>query len=166
MIRRKDSILVSSCLLGQPVRYNGKAKRLRHELLKLWQAEKRLVPICPEVFAGFPTPRPAAEIEPGKTGLDVLLHAACVIDNNARDVTAGFLAGAQVALQIAKDNGCRFALLTDASPSCGSTSIYNGTFSNTRKRGAGVVTACLTENGIRVFPEHKIAELGALLDRV
>ena len=57
-----DRILVSACLLGSHVRYNGSYRLDNHPVLTRWQAEGRVVQICPEVAAGFSTPRPPAEI--------------------------------------------------------------------------------------------------------
>lgn len=47
-------VLVSACLLGQPVRYDGRASG-HPDLLQQWQAEGRVVPLCPEVAGGLPT---------------------------------------------------------------------------------------------------------------
>ncbi len=59
-----EKILISACLIGRPVRYNGSDKASgASDVLKLWQEEGRLVPDCPEVAVGFPTPRPPAEIK-------------------------------------------------------------------------------------------------------
>lgn len=55
-------ILVSACLLGSPVRYNGAAKTLVHPALDAWRREGRVVSVCPELSGGFGVPRPAAEI--------------------------------------------------------------------------------------------------------
>ena len=71
-----ERILISACLLGRPVRYDGRDKLLPHPLLDRWTREGRLVPVCPEVLAGFPTPRPPAEIEPGAQGAKVLRGGA------------------------------------------------------------------------------------------
>ena len=54
-------LLVSACLLGDPVRYDGQAQRLADPSLRVWQQAGMLVPFCPEVAGGLPTPRPAAE---------------------------------------------------------------------------------------------------------
>ena len=158
-----ERILISACLLGRPVRYDGGDKLSSHPLLERWRREGRLVPVCPEVMAGFPTPRPPAEIEPGGEGALVLRGRARVLEDGGRDVTDLFLAGARLALQTAKDEGCRFAILTDGSPSCGSTFIYDGTFEGARTAGRGVVTALLESEGIRVFPDSDIDGLAAVL---
>jgi len=156
-------ILVSACLAGFPVRYNGTAKTARDAWLASWREEGRLVIVCPEVAAGFPTPRPPAEIQLRGTGADVLNHRASIDDNTGADVTALFIAGARHALERAQAEDCRFALLADGSPSCGSTFIYDGEFSGTRHAAAGVTATLLQQHGIRVFAESQIAELAAAI---
>src|SRR5688572_6402988 len=60
--RRMVKVLVSACLLGERVRYNGADARCPSDVLERWAREGRLVPFCPEVAGGLPVPRPAAEI--------------------------------------------------------------------------------------------------------
>ena len=55
-------ILVSACLLGTPCRYDG-ASRPCGELARLEVLGHRLIPVCPEVMGGLPTPRPPAELQ-------------------------------------------------------------------------------------------------------
>lgn len=158
----KPKLLVSACLLGSPVRYDGRAKILRDELLTQWGADGRIIPLCPEMLAGLPTPRPPAEISGGE-GSDFILGAAKVIESDGGDASSVYLAGAQSALAIALSENCHFALLTDGSPSCGSTFIRDGSFSGQRRSGAGVVTALLRQHGIAVFAPHEIAELATAM---
>ena len=84
---------------------------------------------------------------------------ARVLEDTGRDVSDGFIAGAQAALQQALESGCTYALLTDGSPSCGSRFLYDGSFGGQRIEGQGVTAALLSEHGIRVFAEHQIAAL-------
>lgn len=163
-MRQNPKILVSACLLGEPVRYDGGALKLRHELLQSWQAAQMIVPFCSEIAAGFAVPRLPAEIEAGKDGGDVLAGRAAIFDAAGEDLTAPFLEGARRALEIARAQGCAFALLTDGSPSCGTQFIYDGRFAGARKSGMGVVSALLRENGILAFPPQQIAKLAAHLD--
>ena len=151
-------ILVSACLLGQAVRYDGAAKPLRHPILERWQGEGRIVPICPEVTAGFAIPRPPAEIA---AGADVLDGRAIVHEAGGGDVTALFVAGAEAALSSARAENCRFALLIDGSPSCGSGFVYDGSFTGRRHAGVGVTTALLRRNGIAVYAPAEIEALDA-----
>lgn len=168
-----SQILISSCLLGRPVRYNGSAKDCVHgAILARWREEGRLVPVCPEIAAGFQTPRPPAEIRLSEQGASeicgggaVLAGRASIFDREGRDVTALFLKAAQQAVEIAVQSGCRHAVLTDGSPSCGSAFIYDGTFSGVRRAGAGATTAALRRAGVRVWSEAEIPALDADLRR-
>jgi uncharacterized protein YbbK (DUF523 family) len=155
-------VLVSACLLGERVRYNGNDARCPSDILDRWARQGRLVPFCPEVAGGLPVPRPAAEIGPGD-GRAVLRGAAQVRDQAGRDLTASFLAGARGALQAARDAGALLAVLKEGSPSCGTATIYDGTFTGTRRRGPGVTAALLEENGLRVFSERELPAAEAWL---
>ncbi|MEM7683774.1 MAG: DUF523 domain-containing protein [Pseudomonadota bacterium] len=169
-----DRILVSACLLGRPVRYNGTNKAsCEEDVLRRWQREGRIVPVCPEVAVGFPTPRPPAEIcadeGSGATagapqGGDVLTGSARVVEDTGADVSDLYLRAARSTVQLAERHRCRYAVLTDGSPSCGSTFIYDGTFTGRTRSGAGTTTAALREAGIAVWPETAIGELDALLN--
>lgn len=153
-----DRILISACLLGRPVRYDGKGKRLDDLRLDRWEAEGRLVPMCPELAGGLHVPRSAAEIT-GGSGADVLAGRARVVTTTGEDVTEAFLMGAKAALDLARQNGCAHALLIDRSPSCGSLQIYDGSFSGRRLAGSGVTAALLAAHGIRVFADHEMDRL-------
>lgn len=157
-----SKILISACLLGHAVRYDGKGKPLPHPAIERWKQEGRLVTICPEMAGGMAVPRPPAEIENGASGLDVLEGRARVIEITGGDVTSHFIDGAQKALAFAKDHGCAYALLIDGSPSCGSLAIYDGSFSGRKQAGNGVAAALLAQAGIVVFSPANIDELDRL----
>ena len=110
-------------------------------------------------------PRPPAEIA-GDGGLAVLRGNARVIDESGRDVTTHFVDGAHKALQAARDQGVRLAVLKDGSPSCGSALIHDGSFMGTMRPGMGVTTALLEDHGITVFSEHQIEDADAYLTRL
>ena len=152
-----EQILISACLLGQPVRYDGKSCPFECSLLNLWQAKGLLVPVCPEMDGGLPVPRPPAEITPGG-GPGVWAGTARVMTRQA-DVTDFFIKGAQAALDKAVACGIKTALLKQKSPSCGSCRIYDGSFSGSLVDGMGVTTALLRQNGIMVFGEDQIDQL-------
>ncbi|KHL74548.1 hypothetical protein PpSQ1_09885 [Pseudomonas putida] len=149
-------VLVSACLLGQAVRYDGRASG-HPDLLQRWQAEGCVVPLCPEVAGGLPTPRPPAEI-PGGQGDEVLDGAAQVLTVNGEDVSAAFLAGAQRALTLVRRHGIRVAVLKAGSPSCGNRLTYDGTFAGVKIPGQGVTTALLRREGVLVFSELELEE--------
>lgn len=154
-------ILISACLLGRPVRYDGKGKPLAHPAIDRWKAEGRLVAFCPEQAGGLPTPRPPAEIEGGASGEDVIEGRARVIEKTGRDVSNAFVEGGEKAVEFARANGCAYALLIDGSPSCGSGFIYEGSFSGVRHPGLGVTAALLRRAGIAVFSDREIEALVA-----
>ncbi|WP_313060653.1 DUF523 domain-containing protein [Agrobacterium cavarae] len=157
-----SNILISACLLGHAVRYDGKGKPLHHPAIERWQLEGRLVTICPEMAGGMPVPRPPSEIENGASGLDVLEGRARVLEITGADVTDEFIAGANKALAFAKQHGCAYALLIDGSPSCGSIAIYDGTFSGVKHPGHGVTAALLSRAGIKVFSHTDIDRLDSI----
>ena len=158
-----EKILISACLVGQAVRYDGRAKRCASELIEEWQRQGRLVPICPEVVGGLSVPRPAAELV-GGDGADVLDDQARLVTAGGRDVTEAFIAGAHHALELARHHQVRLALLKARSPSCGSGQIYDGSFSGTLQPGQGVTAALLQREGVAVFSEEEIAELARYLE--
>ena len=51
------------------------------------------------------------------------------------------------------------ALLKERSPSCGSGTVYDGTFTGTLTAGDGVTAALLRAHGIPVYGESRIEEL-------
>ena len=157
-------ILISSCLLGERVRYDGAAAATASSMLDRWRDEGRLVPFCPEVAGGLPVPRPPAEVD-GRDGRAVLDGQARVLTESGADVSAQFLAGARRALEAAREAGARLAILKDGSPSCGSSYIYDGGFQGVRRAGAGVTSALLERNGIRVFNEREIDQAAAWVSR-
>lgn len=143
---KKETVLISACLLGVNCRYNGSGGMLeeREELMNCAQ----LVPVCPEILGGLPTPRPPAERISDR-----------VMTCEGDDVTAQYARGAEEALKLARQFGARYALMKERSPSCGSGEIYNGTFAHVRVPGDGVASAMLKAAGIEVYGEGQIAEL-------
>lgn len=150
-------ILVSACLLGNPVRYDGRSKTLDKNELDALLAQDRVIGFCPEVGGGLPVPRAAAEIQ-GGDGHAVIAESARVVTQAEEDVTDYFLAGAQQALALCRQHDIDVAILTESSPSCGSGQVYDGSFKRNAISGSGVTTALLRQHGITVFNQF---ELGA-----
>jgi uncharacterized protein YbbK (DUF523 family) len=157
-----ERILVSACLLGRPVRYDGTGRRSDDALFQQWRREGRLVPVCPEVTGGLPVPRPPAEISGGLGG-DVLDGRAKVLTRDGTDVTRHFLDGARHALDQARACDAKIAILKESSPSCGSLRVHDGTFTGAKVPGEGVTTALLERHGIAVFAENAIEAAAARL---
>jgi len=150
-----DKILISRCFLGENVRYNSEIIPLKHKLLTLWQQQNRFVAICPEVFGGLSVPREPAEQQSNERIVTIL----------GEDVSEQFHLGAKQALTLCQQHNIRFALLKESSPSCGSTFIYDGSFSNKKIAGQGVTSKILRQEGITVFSENNLEELVTLLDK-
>ncbi|MFG2692895.1 DUF523 domain-containing protein [Kitasatospora sp. NPDC051984] len=144
-----DAILVSACLRGVPCRFDGRDKA--SEALAEALDGRRAVAFCPEVAGGLETPRRPAELV-GGDGHDVLDGTARVVDDGGRDVTAEFVAGAELALVAAQRAGCTEAVLMPRSPSCGRGKVYDGSFAGALVPGDGVTAALLERNGITVRP--------------
>lgn len=148
-------ILISSCLIGEPVRYDG-----RHQLkenLKALLNQGVAIHACPEILGGLPIPRPPAEIV-GGDGHDVLKGHAKVMTKNNEDVTAFYIEGAKRTLSIILKNDIHTVILKANSPSCGSDEIYNGHFDGVKVNGDGVTSALLKQNGIKVYDEHHVPD--------
>ncbi|OZI77223.1 DUF523 domain-containing protein [Bordetella genomosp. 12] len=156
-------VLVSACLLGQPVRYDGRHAAPDGPILARWAAEGRIVALCPEVAGGLPIPRAAAEIEPGADGLAVWQGVARVRTRDGSDVSPAFLAGARLALALMQGHDIAVAVLKEGSPSCGSAFIYDGRFQGRRIAGSGVTAASLAQAGLRVFSELELEAADAAL---
>ena len=140
-------ILISSCLLGENVKYDGKNNLIKDPILNKLKKIASLIPICPEVMGGLSIPRTPAEQQNQK-----------VIDKNARDVTAEFIKGADISFDLANNNNAIAAILKERSPSCGVHQIYDGTFSKIPINGMGVTTKLLIQNGIKVFNENELRD--------
>ena len=151
-------VVVSACLLGQPVRYDGGARLCASAIIERWLAEGRVVAACPEVAGGLPVPRPAAEISGGAGGALVIAGAARVVDRAGNDLSPAFVGGAQELLALAQASGARVAVLKEGSPSCGSGYTYDGSFNGRRVALPGVAAALLRTAGIEVFSEEQLAQ--------
>ena len=141
-------LLISRCLLGDACRYDGKSKPLPAETLQALRDRYALIPVCPEVLGGLPTPRTPSERQ-----------GARVVMKTGKDVTAEYRRGAEAALRAAKENHVCAAVLKERSPSCGRGEIYDGTFTGTLTEGNGVTAQLLLENGFTVYGESEIEAL-------
>ncbi|WP_172257206.1 DUF523 domain-containing protein [Saccharibacillus deserti] len=144
-------ILVSSCLAGFAVRYNG-TDSLKESVRKLLESGEAMA-VCPELMGGFAIPREPAEIV-GGSGDDVLDGRARVVERSGTDVTELYLRGAQLTLDKAREVGAHTVILKENSPSCGSAAIYNGEFAGVRIAGHGVTSALLRRHGVQVQSER------------
>lgn len=140
------NILVSACLLGCACRYDGGSKPCA--AVRALAARHTLIPVCPEIYGGLPTPRTPCEIVGDR-----------VLSKDGADRTDAYRRGASEALRLAGALGCRAALLKARSPACGSGEVYDGSFSGTLTAGDGVAAAALRAAGIAVFGEDRLPDL-------
>jgi uncharacterized protein YbbK (DUF523 family) len=152
----KGMIVISACLAGLATTYDGR-DNYREGIARLLR-EGKAVLVCPEQLGGLPTPRPPAEIV-GGNGADVLDGKAMVLTRDGVDVTAEFVRGAEQTLKTAQAAGAAFAILKESSPSCGSTMMYDGSFSKRKQPGFGVTAALLRRHGVEVYSENNFQEL-------
>lgn len=143
-------VLVSSCLLGIPCRYDGKSAPL--EGLAELAGRVELVPVCPEQLGGLATPRPPAERVGDK-----------VLTKEGGDVTEQYRRGATIAAALAELTECDCALLKAKSPSCGEGLIYDGTFTGNKVPGDGVTVEAVKALGLPIFDENHWAEFLAFI---
>ncbi len=142
------NILISACLLGTSCRYDGRSVPLPDSILTKLKNEHHLIPVCPEIFGGLPTPRLPSECS--ERG---------VLRCDGADMTDAYLRGANETLRLARLFDCRYAILKERSPSCGKGQIYNGTFTGTLTAGNGITASLLMENGITVLGESELSSL-------
>ena len=141
-------ILVSACLLGENCKYNGGSNYSKKVCDFVKGCE--VIPVCPEVLGGLPTPRIPSEIAGG-----------VVRNREGMSVDQEFRAGAEKALEIALRNQAELAILQSRSPSCGVKEIYDGTFSGKKIPGQGVFAGMLLRAGIRVLDAEDVPDAGA-----
>ena len=145
-------IMVSACLLGDNCKYNGGNNR-NEELLRLLSGHT-VIPVCPEVLGGLPTPRVPAEFLNG-----------CVTNREGVSVDGAFRKGAEKALEIAGREQPDLIVLQSRSPSCGAKQIYDGTFSGTLIPGQGIFAEMAHRAGFRVKDVEDILAEGAIRTR-
>ena len=154
-------ILVSSCLLGEDVKYDGTNSSIAlnpkfsfssKELFMDILCDNEIYSFCPEVAGGLGVPRIPAEI--------VKKDKPFIVQNqNGEDVTINFLLGAKKALDLCKEENIKVALMKANSPSCGNIKTYDGTFTKNLIEASGLTAKLLKENGIEVFNENELKEL-------
>lgn len=145
---KRPWIVVSACLLGENCKYNG-GNNYRAELKK-FLADYEVIPICPEVAGGLPTPRVPVELKDG-----------IPFDRDGISREKEFRLGTERTLQELKDKKIAFAILQSRSPSCGVGQIYDGTFSGTKIPGMGMFAAAMKAAGYPVYDVEEV--LGGML---
>lgn len=139
-------IAVSACLLGENCKYNG-GNNKNDAILKLLEG-KEVIPVCPEVAGGLPTPRVPVE----------LVHGVA-INKEGVNVDANFHAGVERMLEKLAGEDVELVILQPRSPSCGVKQIYDGTFTGTLTGGSGMFAKAVMERGYRVVEPEELEEI-------
>jgi len=132
-------IAVSACLLGYHCKYDG-GHNLDVRVIEKVRGMK-VIPICPETLGGLTTPRIPSEIDAEGT----------VVNLKGEIMTRFFERGKLATLLMLKQENCTQAILKDGSPSCGTTFVYDGTFTHTKIPGEGITCQYLKANGIKMI---------------
>ena len=147
----KKKLLISSCLIGKNVKYNGSSNKLDDETLSSLEENFILIDFCPEVEGGLPTPRTPCEI--------ISQNPLKIINKKGIDKTKEFTQGAKLTLDLCKKQDISISLLKANSPSCSSKYIYDGTFSSKKIEGLGITAQLLKNNNITLYDEINIDKL-------
>lgn len=153
---------VSSCLLGEPVRYDGGHCRdpfVTQELAPFVE----YVPVCPEMEVGLPAPRPIIRLVRGPAGEDRL-----VVPSSGEDLTERMTAYAERRIGELRALELDGYILKKASPSCGLERIK--VYAEARSKGDGIVErkgrGLFTQALLRLWPELPLEEDGRLNDNL
>lgn len=139
--------LISACLCGCPVRYDG-GGYTQYPLFRRLVEQGLALAFCPECAGGLPVPRLPAECRGSR-----------VVTRDGDDCTQAYERGARKALALCREVGIRVAILKENSPSCGTTRVYDGRFRGVRIPGEGVTARLLRRHGIRVLSEEQALTL-------
>jgi uncharacterized protein YbbK (DUF523 family) len=151
-------LLISGCLFGDDVRYDGKNSSLhQNSLFNQIKQKVQLVPFCPEVEGGLSTPRIPSEIQS--------INPYIIKNKNGEDTTKYFIDGAKKTLDLCIKNGIKIALLKSKSPSCSNDTTYDGKFNKNLLKQNGVTASLLLRNNILVFNENELEKLLIYLNK-
>lgn len=140
-----QNVLISACLLGVDCKYNGSNNKLDDKIIHSLKEKYNLIPVCPEIMGGMPTPRNPVEITDGK-----------VFDYDGEGFTKEFEKGSEEVVKLAKLYDATIAILKENSPSCGSNYIYDGTFNHQKIKGMGIAAHKLSKENIKLFNEENV----------
>lgn len=139
-------VAVSACLLGENCKYSGGNNK--NDTVLEFIKDKEVIPVCPEVAGGLPTPRVPAELVDG-----------VAINRDGINVDKEFHSGVKRMLEKLADEEIDLVILQPRSPSCGSKQIYDGTFTGALKPGQGLFAKALIENGYKVVEPEDLSGL-------
>lgn len=146
-------VMVSACLLGRTVRYDGLHKR-DARIVETLASRVNVLPVCPEVDAGLLVPRPPVQLVQGADGVRAL-----GVEDAGLDVTTALL---DYARSVHEGMSVVCGLVSKSrSPSCG-----QGTAALHDARGQvlGFVDGLFVETFRRRFPQVPMIDEEAFAD--
>lgn len=136
-------IAVSACLLGENCKYSG-GNNSNEAVLEFIRG-KEVIPVCPEVAGGLPTPRVPVELVNG-----------VAVNRDGANVDWEFHLGVKRMLSKLGGEEVDLVILQPRSPSCGTKQIYDGTFTGTLINGQGMFAKALAEKGYKVVEPDEL----------
>lgn len=150
---RMEKILVSACLLGQR---DGGAHG-PFAVLAQWQAQGRVLPLCPEVAGGLQRHDRQPRLSVVRAGRCWMAGFRCAASRMLMSVRPLLpVRKRRHAGAPARHPHCR--VLKARSPSCSNLHSYDGSFSATLVAGEALPRAALRRLGLLVFNETQLAE--------
>ncbi|MBN1957842.1 MAG: DUF523 and DUF1722 domain-containing protein [Desulfuromonadales bacterium] len=155
MENNKIRLGVSSCLLGEKVRYDG-GHQFNHYVTNVLGEYVEFVPVCPEVEVGLPTPRASLRLVKTAEG-----QVRLVFPKSGEDITERMEAWARERVKHLAEKNLDGFVFKSKSPSSGMERVkvydQNGV---PRKTGVGVFARIFMET----FPLLPVEEEGRLND--
>ena len=136
-------VLISACLLGENCKYNG-GNNYCPAAIAFTQG-REVIPVCPEMEAGYGCPRTPIEIVDG-----------VLFDKNGNNVNEAMDRAISAILERIRDEEIACAVLKSRSPTCGVRQVYDGTFTGTLKDGMGLFAQALQNAGIQVIDSEEV----------
>ncbi|GMR15719.1 MAG: hypothetical protein BMS9Abin31_0006 [Gammaproteobacteria bacterium] len=115
MVNHKIKIAVSSCLLGEAVRYDGTDNHIEYITQQL-STEYNLISLCPEMAAGMGVPRPPIQLVDCESSVQVL-----GVDNPENNMTKQLTEYGRKVIETHSDI-CGY-IFKKNSPSCGTKDV-------------------------------------------
>lgn len=122
-LTERECVIISLCACGVPCRYHGQTHKMGQRLIKEKKvAELKLkynvIPVCPEIMGGLPTPRCACQVTWSDEEPFVTNRKTDEKEFEGADLTEAYKRGAEWTLWMAKLFNCKKAYMLKQSPAC------------------------------------------------
>ncbi len=151
---KKIKIGISSCLLGNNVRYDG-GNKIDKYILDTFGRSVEWVPVCPEVESGMPVPR-----EPMQLVGDAVQPRLITIESGI-DRTDELTRWIEIKVRAMEQTGLRGFVFKARSPSCG---VHGAELFSTSGTSAGRSTGLFAEAVMKSFPSLPVEDEEGLHD--